>query len=75
MIGKRVMKRLLKKDHNHSVFNYRPGSLLLKCSKIFQKLVFDAIFQFMVVLSQALNQVILVLINLFQQQTPSSCLK
>ena len=37
MIGKRVMKRLLKKDHNHSVFNYRPGSLLLKMFQSFSK--------------------------------------
>lgn len=51
--------------------DYRPLSLLPICSEIFEKLVFDVIFHFLiennlVVLNQALNQKIIVLSNLFQ---------
>ena len=60
-----------KKDNKQIVNNYWSVSLLSICFKVFEKLIFDAIFEFMIesnLLSstQALNQKILVLINLFQ---------
>ena len=36
-----------KKDYKQIVNNYRPVSLLPICSKVFEKFIFDAIFEFM----------------------------
>ena len=39
---------LHKKGNKQLVSNYRPVSLLLICSKIFEKLIFDCIYDFLV---------------------------
>ena len=45
---KRNIVPVLKKTSKQLVNNYRPVSLLPKCSKIFQKLIFASIFNFMI---------------------------
>ena len=49
MIGKKeTLYRFIKKNSKQLVSNYRPVSLLLICSKIFEKVIFDSIFNFMI---------------------------
>ena len=48
MTGKSVTLFQYIKDNKQIVNNYRPVSLLPICSKIFEELVFDAIFEFMI---------------------------
>ena len=68
---KRSVVPVHKKDNKQIVNNCWSVPLLSIYSKVFEKLIFDAIFEFMIennLLSstQALNQRILGLINLFQ---------
>ena len=48
MTGKSVTLFQYIKDNKQIVNNYRPVSLLPICSKIFEELVFYAIFEFMI---------------------------
>ena len=49
MIGKKeTLCRVIKKNSKQLVNNYRPVSLLPICSKIFEKVIFDSIFNFMI---------------------------
>ena len=49
MIGKReILYQFIKKNSKQLVNNYRPVSLLPICSKIFEKIIFNSIFNFMI---------------------------
>ena len=46
MTGKRQCNSSTRKNSKQIVNNYRPVSLLSICSKIFEKLIFDSIYDF-----------------------------
>ena len=45
---KETLCRFIKKNSKQLVNNYRPVSVLPICSKIFEKVIFDSIFNFMI---------------------------